>query len=510
MQKISSTRFRMLRAGISFFIILSLSLAGVAIAAGLQAAPAGVNEGETVSQRFGVVASHVKLHNPDLMREEFSALRRSGATWVRLDLAWPDLEPARGNWDFSGADLAIELAAENGLQVLAILGAAPLWANGQLPWNWPPVDVAAWSTYVSTVTARYADRVAAWEIWNEENITAFWQPYPNAAQYLALLEPASRAIRESDPDGLIVMGGMAGLDYDYLENCLALGAAKLVDVLAYHPYPETLTFANYTPQEAGCRDIVKRVRNLISEYTTKPLQIWLTEIGWTTTSPGIDRRTQAAYMLRSLINYASTELTRVFVHNLRDEYDRAFDPEQNYGLLASDGSAKISYDYYRFFEDELGDSVSTAAAGIDVTCSDNSRLEVHAFARGSDDLVVALWRSDDVADVATLVAEGVSDTVVVMVDPATRVERAVADTGRDDAGNLVLRDLPVGKEPVLLKLHTKTSVFTEEGTQPPVSPPVAPTPKLEDQLRTGIRGSLPWFQILWGLRRLILAVIGLL
>lgn len=78
------------------------------------------------------------------------------------------------------------------------------------------------------------------------------------------------------------MGGVAGLDPNYLDSCLKAGVADYVDAIAYHPYPETLQFLNYAPQEWNCRYIVSWLRNLISTYTTKPLKIWLTELGWAT------------------------------------------------------------------------------------------------------------------------------------------------------------------------------------------------------------------------------------
>ncbi len=500
MYKISFGFPGMLRVCVVSLVVLSLCFAPTALMAAAQAAPNSEVSTSDVAERFGVVASHVKLHSPEIMRQEFSALHEAGATWVRLDLAWPDLEPTRGAWDFSGADLAIQLASENGLQVLAILGASPLWANGGMPWDWPPTDLAAWNTYVSTVATRYADQVAAWEIWNEENISAFWMPWPNAASYMELLRPASDIIRAVDPDGTIVMGGMAGLGADYLEECLRLGAAAYVDALAYHPYPETITFMNYTPQEATCRDLVRKVQGLIAEYTSKDLQIWITELGWTTTSPGIDRRTQAAYMLRSLINYADTAVERVFVHNLRDEYDRPYDPEQNYGLLTSDGAAKPSCDYYQFVEEELGDAIPASSEGITLSCSDNSKLEAHAFLRGEDGLILALWRSDDVSDRLSVTVAEAGDRIPVTVNPATRTEQPVANVQRDAAGSLTIRDLPIGKEPLLLKLQKKTEeAIPGEGTPPG-----------EEQLCTQIREALPWFQILWGLRHLLLCIIGLI
>ncbi|MCL6508127.1 MAG: beta-galactosidase, partial [Bryobacteraceae bacterium] len=233
--------------------------------------------------------SHIKLYPQPMVEQEFATLENIGLSWLRCDFAWYDLEPVEGEWDFSGIDLVVQEATERGISILGILGTSPSWANGGNEWNYPPTDMEAWRNYVRTVAMRYGDQVEAWEIWNEQKNHMFWQPKPDYNAYVNLLAAASQEIRAADPSATIVMGGVAGLDPNYLNKCLQLGAAAYVDAIAYHPYAETIgeegqpPEATYWPKERLCRLIVEWVHNLVSVYSSRRLQVWVTEVGWSPT-----------------------------------------------------------------------------------------------------------------------------------------------------------------------------------------------------------------------------------
>ncbi len=312
-------------------------------------APASQQQGSgpgTLSDRYGVCDPHLPFDSDSTMELKFSRMNAAGISSVRCVFAWPDMEPSQGAWNFARTDLVMQKASAHRVKVLVVLGFTPSWANGGNTFNYPPTNIAAWRNYVTTVCTRYAGRVAAWEVWNEENIDQFWQPARNPAAYVALLSQTSPSIRTADPGATIVMGGVAGLDPDYLHACLDAGAADSIDAIAYHPYPETLYQGDYTPQESRCRDIVGFVRGLISTHTARPLGIWITELGWTTCAqspPGVSADTQASYMLRSLINYGGTEVARVFYYSLYDEQINQWD---YYGLATHDYSPNIRFFYF--------------------------------------------------------------------------------------------------------------------------------------------------------------------
>ncbi len=57
------------------------------------------------------------------------AVRNAGATWIRLDVDWSQIEPNPGSSDFSGPDRVVDAARSRGLQVLAIATYTPRWAQ---------------------------------------------------------------------------------------------------------------------------------------------------------------------------------------------------------------------------------------------------------------------------------------------------------------------------------------------------------------------------------------------
>jgi len=457
-------------------VVPAVVLAGPAGDAGIYAAPALPSIGE----RFGVVSVYLGAFDAVTMDREVAAIEGAGITWVRCDFAWLGVEPLQGVWNFAGSDALVDKAGAQGIEILGILGSSPPWANGGQEWNWPPSDIDAWRNYVRTVVSRYAGRVSAWEIWNEENIHAFWQPEPDSAEYMVLLEAASQEIRAADPSATIVMGGVAGLGYTYLKECLDAGAAGLVDAIAYHPYAETIGVEGQPeedllrPKEALCRYLVGLMRNFLAGYG-EGLEIWLTEVGWTTcdeTPPGVDEDTQAAYLLRTMINYATTDVDRVMWYNLREIGLNDWD---FYGLLENDFTPRPSYAYYSTFFDIFGPAMVTDPDVISFTCFDPSALEAHCFVLPDGDLALAAWKSDDSADSLTLTVSDPSFRNPLLVDPLSGATQAVPGLTRDASGGMTVTGLAIGKTPVILTLEkvAVTSISPSQAYQHTFSMPIS-------------------------------------
>jgi polysaccharide biosynthesis protein PslG len=429
-------------------------------AAAAQAEPAGLQLGQTAySDRFGVCEPHLKLHDPAGMERELREMAAAGITWARIDFAWPDLEPTRGAWNFSQADLAVSMAQSHGIRLLGILGFAPTWASGGFWMTFPPTDMPAWRNYVTTVCTRYRGMVPAWEIWNEENINQFWLPWPDANAYVALAAQAAPAIRAADPSAKVVMGGVAGLDPNYLDACFKAGIADYIDAVAFHPYVSTLAWGNIMPMEANCRFIVSWLRGLIKQYTPRPLEIWLTELGWSTCPPpaGVDPDTQGSYLARTFVNYADLGVDRVFWYNFWEEAAAPADMESNFGLLKNDFTPKPSLGYYRTFQQVFGRVVEAAGDTADFTCSAPGSLEAHCFRTADGGLVVIAWKADDLDDSLTMTLRSASYDAPVQVDPETGSEQPARGVSRADDLKLSVVGLPVGRRPAILVFSPMTT-----------------------------------------------------
>lgn len=415
----------------------------------------------SVGERFGIASSHLARFSAQDMDREFQAMDEIHAGWVRCTFAWHDLE-WQGNdiWDFADADAAVQKAQEHGVKILGILLGCPAWANGGKEPFYPPTpeNLAHWADYVSTVSSRYAGRVSAWEIWNEENIQ-FWQPEPDPVYYVELLSIACEEIREADPGAKVVMGGMAGLGADYLQAAFEAGALKYVDAVAYHPYADTIgettdpPEALLWPKERLCRDIVNAVRHYIWLYEpTRAIEVWVTEVGWSTSEVhphAVDPDTQAAYILRTMINYASTSLDRCIIYMLRDEPEHI---EDRAGLMKYDFTRKPSYYYYRTFMEVFGPATAEDAAAVAFSCSRPETLEAHCFRLPGGDLALAAWKSDNAADTLSLTVKDASYANAAFIDPLTGGRQAAAGASRDAQGRLTLQGVAIGKTPVILKI----------------------------------------------------------
>ncbi|MHB8780105.1 MAG: DUF5719 family protein [Candidatus Geothermincolia bacterium] len=405
--------------------------------------------------RFGAQCVALSsLEQPEL-EEKLAGMAELGIRWVRTDFWWCYMEAQPGNWYFAPWDRIVDTAERYGIEVLAIMGAAPGWANGFMPQNYPPTNLSAWRNYCNVVANRYAGRIGAWEIWNEENLYAFWMPWPNSSDYMRLLREAVGGIRAADATTRIVMGGLAGAGLDFLEECLQKGAAELVDAVAYHPYPETLGSGSFLPQEQLTRDLVERVRSRVRAYTSRPVEVWLTEVGWTTTPkrpPGVDAQTQADYMLRMLINYAGTGVDRVIWHNYQDNPSSSSPTDvMHYGLLEESGARKPSSEYYRFFQTFLGGATPLPQdAVIEGASARPQTTELHSFRLSDGSLAVTGWKSDDSSDSLELVVHDASLAEPLQVDPGTGATKVVAGVTRDGEGALHVPATALGKRPVVL------------------------------------------------------------
>jgi polysaccharide biosynthesis protein PslG len=410
---------------------------------------------DPAADRFGIASSHLARFDSQTQEAEFQAMNEIKAGWVRCTFAWSDLESAgRELWDFELADLAVQKAQEHGVKILGIMGASPPWANGGKEAWYPPTDLEAWKDYVYTVAYRYRGKVSAWEIWNEENIQ-FWQPAPDPVAYVQLLALAYEQIRAADPGAKVVMGGVCGLGADYLEAAFKLGALNYVDAIAYHPYADTIgeegqpAEAKYWPKELLCRNILLAVRDLIWQYNKNPIQVWITEVGWSSSIAEVDADTQAAYDLRTMINYAATNVDKCIIYMLRDEPANI---EDKAGLMTYGFTRKPSYYYYRTFEEVFGEATVEDSAAVTFTCSAPQTLEAHSFKLPNGNVALAAWKSDNKADSLSLTVNDLSYRNAMSVDLLTGKKQATPGVSRDAQGKMVVSGLAIGKTPVIIEL----------------------------------------------------------
>ncbi len=180
---------------------------------------------------------------------------------VRADACWQCVQPTRGRWDWSYDDaIARRLKA----RWQPILDYAPAWASarpgtyvppspepptspfarsgppGPLLKHKPPLRLSAFARYAAAFTARYHPR--AIEIWNEPDITQFWDAKHQPAAYAHLFAAAYRAIKRVDPHTLVLAAGLDEGDGSWFIPAMApsLHGVK-PDGWSVHPYAASVT-----------------------------------------------------------------------------------------------------------------------------------------------------------------------------------------------------------------------------------------------------------------------------
>jgi|GEM_PF-205060 len=244
-----------------------------------------------------------------------------GVDWVKLTINWRDVELVEGTLALDNYDAAIDAFSQAGLNVLVQLTGAPDWARPTATdfvlssrEYGPPDDVADFGEFAGEIAARYAQQVAAYEIWEEPNLRRNWiSPSTtdrNTARmaetpYTDLFQAAVTAIREANPAAQVVTAGLAptGLndrvnaidDRLFLRDMLASGAGQLADGIGVHPDG----FANppdaRSPEQAPgvdthfdsprffFLDTLSDYREIATQAGVT-LPLWVTRFGWGTSA----------------------------------------------------------------------------------------------------------------------------------------------------------------------------------------------------------------------------------
>jgi len=230
------------------------------------------------------------------------------AEWRLWDthVAWPDLEPKKGQWHLETLDAYLTLAAQHHAAVLLPLGLSPQWASArpmehsvyQPGFAAEPRDIDDWRNYVTVVARHCKGRVQAYEIWNEPNSKEFWTG--SVSQMVALTRAASTIIRSIDPQAIIVSpSATTSAGVPWLSQFLQMGGGQYVDVIGYHFY------VGPQPPEAMI-PLIQSVKQTMRENGAGDKPLWNTEFSWPAPKPFPSEDLAAAYLARAyILNWAA-------------------------------------------------------------------------------------------------------------------------------------------------------------------------------------------------------------
>lgn len=196
-------------------------------------------------------------------------------------VAWPNLEPKRGEWDFKRLDKYVAMAGLTGVDLLLPLGLSPGWASARPdePSAYQPGNAAEpknlndWRNYVRTVAERYKGRIRHYELWNEPNLRNFYSGSVEAM--LTLAREAYAILKQVDPSNQMAAPATTegGKHLVWLDRYLALGGGNYLDVLSHHFY------SPHEPPEAMLA-VMDDVRAIMMRHGLSHKPVWNTETGW--------------------------------------------------------------------------------------------------------------------------------------------------------------------------------------------------------------------------------------
>jgi polysaccharide biosynthesis protein PslG len=175
---------------------------------------------------------------------DLDAARADGATWVKQQFEWRAIEPAaKGQFQWAEADRVVDAVTASGLKLIVSVDNQPSWAAARVtfPANGPADNPRDFADFVQALAMRYQGRIQAYEIWDQPNLASRWgNRRPDPGEYTRLLRAAYPAIKQSDPQALVVSAALAPTTrYDetsvpdllYLRSMYGANAKGSFDVL---------------------------------------------------------------------------------------------------------------------------------------------------------------------------------------------------------------------------------------------------------------------------------------
>ncbi|MFN8441780.1 MAG: O-antigen ligase family protein [Caldilineaceae bacterium] len=243
------------------------------------------------------IAVQLEGQSPQEQQASLQRLHQSDLGWVRQRVDWGQVETTPGHYDWRQTDGWIDVILANQLLPVFVLDGSPAWSRrpeDQTPTDnslAPPADPTDFARFAQAFAQRYGDRLRYYQLWDEPNIAPHWgNRWIDPVEYSQLLSAASRAIRQTDPDAVILTaalaptadrGQLANDEIYFLQRMIASGAAPWFDVVAIQPFG-----FGYAPSDS--RQVLQRLnfqraalirRALVNNgLGDKPL--WAVRFGW--------------------------------------------------------------------------------------------------------------------------------------------------------------------------------------------------------------------------------------
>ncbi len=416
---------------------------------------------QTVGEPMGICHATVDPSDP-----ESQALDDLGAQSIRLNFTWGHIQPNPDTWDDAPFDRDLEHDMRNGRQVVGVFdydnNAVEQDPEGRTRDHYiAPSDLGLFTDYVRRTVTRYKDRVRTWEIWNEPDITRFWEG--TMPEFCELARRTAEAIREADPQAVIVgtpMTGPFGVATPRgMEMLHRSGALARVDRPNGHLY---LTHPRYYYNEFW--KLIGTARRF-----GHPGPVCVTEMGspdggyypWRSDGDKLAAHTIKAYTIGTNLGSPLMNWYCLRDDSLKEQQEKPDNSELFFGLLRPDNSWKSSAHAYRLFSQnctrcEIRGDLLRVTGGLAAR-----QLRSTLYRRDNGDSALVLWYESGLrpgSGTRVRVDLGALSELPVLHDIASEQEQPWLD-----------REIDVSEQPVVI-------TFKQGGTEQPVKLSVAGAP----------------------------------
>ncbi len=234
----------------------------------------------------GVAADGPLVQDPKEHWSEWRRMRVNRVGFVRAAFRWRDVQPLPGSIDLAWTDAIVLAAAEQGLTVMPETHGTPSWAAvDPFSEGSRPADPAQYAEVIRAFVRRYGPEgtlwtehpgverrpIRRWQVWNEQNLEAYWSQQPFAPEYVELLRAVRTVLDEEDPEAQLILGGMPNRSWQDLRAIYSAGGRGLFDAIALHPY---------TGQVFDVVRIIRFVRKELRRHGDGRVPVYLTEVSW--------------------------------------------------------------------------------------------------------------------------------------------------------------------------------------------------------------------------------------
>jgi polysaccharide biosynthesis protein PslG len=315
-------------------------------------------------------------------------VRDAGFGWVKQQVRWSAVEIAPGAYDWTQLDGIVGYSALMGIRVLLSVVTAPAWSRAKGGVDGPPDDLSTFGSFLTALATRYAGKVHAYEIWNEQNFAREWGGGRiQGGEYVELLKVAYPAIKAADPNASVISGALTPTGFNdpniAIDDVLYLrqmyeyqgGIFKTVcDAVGAHaggfnnppgdsPTQKTVTSTAFKNHKSFFFKRVEDLREVMVLAGDSQKKMWLTEFGWSTANqaPGyeygrdVTEFDQANWLVQAFqLGRGWGWIDGMFVWNLNfQQIVPAADEKFPFGIVRPDGTPRLAYTQLKFMAKPL-------------------------------------------------------------------------------------------------------------------------------------------------------------